>query len=522
MPEWRGGLFPRGPLALLTFASGLLASGMFRRWLQRGLQHGWQPCLLAVAALLAFSPAFPGGWLWDDNLEVFQNPALHDAHGLAAIWLHPASPDPLKQTVEWLGWGLWGDSPLGFRLLGFACHLASAFLVWRLLAVLGLERGWAWLGALLFAVHPLAVESVAWIAELKNTISLPFFLASLLAYAAYARGGARRDYLLSLALFAAALLCKASTAMGPAVLLLYLWWRNGRIARRDLAGLLPFAVLAAGMALVSMRLQGDVIGLAPGATVVGGPLSRIACAGLAFAFYLLKFVLPVGLMPIYPRWQVDPPALLQFAPWAVLAVLCAWFWRRRAGWGRHAILALGFFVLNLLPVAGLVPLAYFRLSWVADHFAYIALVGLAGGAAALAGAACPRAALPRRLFLAGIGAAVLALVLGSAIHSSRFTSQEALWTYNVAANPSAWMARNNLGVALAQRGRLSDAAGQYEEALRLNPECEEAHNNLGVALAREGRFGEAAAHFEAALAINPHYPSPRKNLERLRALRPGP
>jgi tetratricopeptide (TPR) repeat protein len=482
----------------------------------------WKPLLIACglvgATLFAFSPAFPGPWLWDDNREIPLNPILRDPDGLAKIWLHPTAPDPVKATLEWLGWGLWGDSPFGFHVASFALHLLSVFLVWRLFAQLGLRGAWA--GALLFGVHPLAVESVAWIVELKNTTSLPFLLGAMLAWLAYDRTGSRRSYAIALAAFAAALLCKSSVLMFPPVLLLHAWWKRGRVTRADVIAVVPFGVLALGMALLTAHLQEASIEMVPGSVAMGGFFSRLACSGLAVSFYLLKFLFPVALVPIYPLWRVDPPDWFQFLPWLFIGALLVWFWRRRAGWGRHALLAFGFFLLYVVPASGVVPLTYFRIAWVADHLVYIGLIGLAGGATAAAGAAFRKWAIPAPVRMTVAVLAIAVLALASRLYAERFSNPEELWAYNVEMYPNVWMAQNNLGVALAKRGDIQDAVTRYQIALRLNDSCEEAHNNLGVELVHQGHLDEAIAQFKAALAINPAYPSPRWNLERLKRLAP--
>src|SRR5665213_1678184 len=317
--------------------------------------------IILLAGWLAFGPSIHGGWVWDDTEEVTQNTVLRDPAGLQKIWLAPAGTDyfPLKTTVEWLQWRAWGGDPAGYHAVNIALHLLSAFLFWRLLAKLGLRQ--AWIGGLLFAVHPLAVESVAWVAELKNTLSLPFLLLAMLAYLDYddfseakipveriapnalaagrnqasALGAMRSTYLLSLLFFLLAMLSKSSVVMLPAVILLYCWWKRGRIRWK-----------------------------------------RLTAAGLALAFYLGKCLWPFGLLPIYPRWGIDPTAILPYVPWLALALMAGWCWRRRAAWGRHVLFGLGFFALNLAPVLGLVAMSYLRISRVADHFAYLPLLGV--------------------------------------------------------------------------------------------------------------------------------------------------
>ena len=339
--------------------------------------------ILVLAAWLVFSPSFHGDWLWDDDQEITDNPVLRDAAGLSQIWWTTTSADyfPLKTTWQWIEWHLWGDRPFGYHLASFLLHLLSCFLIWRLFARLGIA--WAWWGALLFAVHPLTAESVAWISEQKNTTSLPLLLLSMLFYLAYDAKKGAWAYAASLASFAAALLCKNSVIMLPCVLALYLWWRRGGrfSGGKDWLALVPFFLLSLVLGLVGIWFQhhNAIAGMAVDA---GSIPARIARAGLAVFFYAFKVVWPFPLMPIYPDWPSASWKSWAVFPWIALAALFLFLWSRRQGRGRHALLGLNFFVLNLLPALGLIAMSFQRLSWVSDHFAYVALIGPAGLAVA--------------------------------------------------------------------------------------------------------------------------------------------
>ena len=467
---------------------------------------------VVLAAAWVYAPAIHGRWIWDDTQEVPANPAVRDPKGLASIWLAPAGPDyfPLKTTVQWAEWRLWGDAVEGYHLANIALHALSALLLWRLLGKLGVRT--AWFGGLVFAVHPVAVESVAWISELKNTLSLPPLLLAMSACVDHDRDRRPSDLALAVVCFAAAMLCKSSAAMLPFVLLLYAWWRRGRVGPRDLMAAAPFFAVSIGLGALTLWFQEHraIVGQDLG---IGGLWFRCAAAGRTLAFYLWKFILPVPLMPVYPRWgAASPPALL--LPWLALAALAAWMWRNRAGWGRHALLGAGFIALNLAPVLGLVPMAYLRISWVADHLAYIALAGAAGLSAAgldlwlgsrrWAPAAWPVAAL-----------AAAALAVGSRSYAGVFRDDETFWAYAAARNPGAWIAHGNLGLDLYGRGLVPEAIAHYREALRLKPDYDAAHVNLGNALARSGGDPEAEAEFREALRIRPDNTDARTDLGNL-------
>jgi len=477
--------------------------------------------VLVAAAGWVYGPSAHGGWIWDDSLEVSQNPVLRDPAGLGKIWFAPGGTDyfPFKTTVQWVAWRLWGDRAAAYHGLNVGLHLLGAFLFWRLLVVLARPAAaagpaasapcadFAWLGALLFLVHPLAVESVAWISELKNTLSLALLLGASLAYLAYDERGRRAPpYLLALLGFTLAMLSKSTVAMFPFVILLHAWWRRGRIDRRDLLSSAPFFAVSAGLGLVTIWFQSHraIADLPLG---VGGWASRLAAAGLAVAFYLVQGVVPRALLPIYPRWAVDPPSAWQFLPWLGLAAILFWLWTKRASWGRTALFGLGWFLLNLVPILGFVPFAYQRTAWVADHFAYLSLPGLLGLAAAGLGAWAARMSGVRSRLLLGAGTALALLwAAQSRGYAEVFRSNEALWTYALRGNPDAWMAQNNLGQAYFAQHRLAEAGTHFQRALELNPDDAGAHFNLGLIRLDGGRAPDAIEEFRTALRLRPAFP----------------
>jgi protein O-mannosyl-transferase len=452
-----------------------------------------QAALIVLAGWLAVSPALRGDWLWDDH-EIRDNPDMASLAGLGRAWVSPAANDyyPVETTFLWAGRRLWGDAPAGYHAANLLLHLAGALLVWRLLGRLGVR--WAWAGGLVFAAHPLAVESVAWISEVKNTLSLPLLLLSLLAYLNVDRGRhPAPSYLASLILFLAALLSKSSVVMFPVVLLAFAWWRRGRVGWADLRALVPFLVLAAALGLVTVHFQAARAIRDWHVPAIGLP-ERIADAGLSLGFYAWKSVLPAGLMPVYPGWPGMPAAAAGFAVWLVFAVVVIAL-ARRPGPGRAAAFGLACFSLNLLPVLGFVPMSFQHIAPVADHFAYVSLVAVAGLAAAGLGAIRP--AWPR---LAATLAVAGALVASSRAHSRIFTSQETLWRANAALNPDSAIVRTNLGFVLHAAGKLGESVENYKAAARLNPADGEIEDELAGVLAAAGLQSEANAHLARAVA----------------------
>lgn len=472
-----------------------------------------QAAVILAAGWFAFSPALHGTWLWDDRLDIPNNPLLRDTAGLAKIWTEPAllyDFYPLKHTVQWVQWQLWHEHTFGYHLTNVALHLLGALLFWRVLRQLGLRL--AWLGALLFAVHPVVVESVAWTAELKNTLALPPLLLAVSAFIAFVERGRRSDQVRAVLWFLVTMLCKTSAVMLPVVLLLYLWWKRGRLHWSGVRAVLPFFAVSLVLGLVTVWFQ-QHRAIGDGEFVIGGPLARLALAGSASAFYFWKCVWPAGLVPIYPQWPIDPPSPLLFLPWLVFGAALAWLWTKRATWGRHALLGLGWFFLMLAPFSGLVTISYLHFAWVMDHMVYVPLLGLIGLAVAGLDALHTRLAMSvRPLLIAGTVALGLGLALLSHRYAEIFRDEKSLWSYTVERNPQSWIAQHSLGITLATAGRLPEAIAHYEQALRARPDYPEARNSLGVALRDTGRLPEATSQLEEALRLKPTYAEAHSNL----------
>ena len=463
-----------------------------------------------------FAPALHGGWIWDDLVYIANNPLSGDPNRLWKIWFLPGSfieYYPIEETVQWAQWECFRDNTLGYHVTNLVLHLVSALLVWRLLAKLSLRL--AWLGGLLFAVHPAMVESVAWMSELKNTLSLPPFLLAACAYIDYDEHGRRRDYLLSLGLFLVAMLCKISMAPFPLVILLYAWWKRGRIDWRDLKAATPFLVISLVLGITTI-LAGiwyrPTHHMAPDHVEVGGLLARFDLIGLLIGWYICLVVCPVTHSFFYPKWTVDPPSLLHFLTWPVLAIVIGYLWSRRWTWGRHVLLGLGFFFLNLAPFLGFTAPSYMGFSWAMDHFLYLPIIGLIG--LAVAGLEQIDVEMPATVRPWGVGVVTLAM-MGLAWSSHRyaetFASEVALWTHTVECDPGSETAHADLGTALMRQSRFEEAVVQFKLAAQLNPLDQTVHDTLGQTLAQMGRLQEAMTEFDKAIEINPRDTSPFAN-----------
>jgi hypothetical protein len=354
-------------------------------------------------------------------------------------------------------------------------------------------------------------------AELKNTLSTMPFLLCLCAWIDYDRKRRPEEYVAAILLFALALLCKTAVVPLPGVLLLYAWWKRGRITWRDVGHVAPLAILSildyVGLSLVMKRGVGEEF------IPLGGLTSRIACTGLSLAFYFSKCFVPIHLLPIYPRWEVNPPSLLEFLPWLVMAGVFIYLWERRQGWGRHALFGLGFFLIMIGPYCGLFKISFMRFQWFMDHMVYVPIIGLIGlTVAALSHLDTLLPARYRPLRVAGLTVVLVAMAISSHGYAAIYKNTIELWGYEVRQYPEAWVAHNNLGNALIEAKRFDEASVQVDAALALNPLYTEAHNNRGYLLARQGRLEEAMQEFDAALAITPDFEAAQLNRNHVQAI----
>lgn len=467
---------------------------------------------LAAALAAAYAASLRGAFLWDDDLHITANPTVVGPLGLKEIWTSAkALYFPLVLTNFWAQHALWGTEPFGYRVVTLAFHVLAAVLLWRVLVRLRVPG--AWLGAALWALHPVQVESVAWICELKNTQSAVFFLAAILAWVRWLETGRRTAYALTVLAALAAILSKPSTVMLPPVLGLCVWWLRGRVDLRSALRLVPFfalSALAAGWTIWEQKFNSGALGPEWNQSLA----ERFAIAGHVVWFYLGKLAWPEPLIFIYPRWELSPRDPLVYLPaLAVLAGLGALLARAWRGRSRGVFFAAVFFAALLFPVLGFFNVYFFRYSFVGDHFQYLASMGplaLAGAGLAQLGA--------RQAAVAG-GLLLVALGWATERHSRTFLNNEVLWRHTLAHNPAAAMARFNLGDVLVQAGRHEEAIAMFRSALDLRPASADGWNDLGCTLVLAGRPAEAVAHLEHALRLKPDYPEPHNNLgNALRAL----
>jgi tetratricopeptide (TPR) repeat protein len=476
--------------------------------------------LLFCATLAVYFPALRGGMLWDDDHHL-TSPGLQSIHGLWRIWFDVGATQqyyPLLHSAFWIEHRMWGDSVLGYHLVNLALHATAAFLV--ILIVRRLSLPGAWLAGLLFALHPVCVEAVAWISEQKSTLSAVLYLASALAYLKFDESRRRSLYALAGALFVLALLAKTVTATLPAALLVILWWKRGRLRwRLDVFPLAPWLALGAAAGLFTGWMERTSIG-AQGPEFALPLVDRFLIAGRVLWFYAAKLVWPAGLTFTYPRWTVDARQPWQFLfPLGAIAVSLGFVWLARRY--RGPLAGFLFFAGTLFPVLGFLDVYPFLFSFVADHFQYLASLGI------LVPAAAGLAIAARRLrpIASTFAAVALVFVLGALTwrQAGMYRDSETLYRVTLARNPASWMAHNNLcSLLLARPGKLQEAAAECQSALRLRPRFAEAHNNLGSAWAQvPDRLPDAIAQFRTAFEIKPQFADAHFNLANALAQIPG-
>jgi protein O-mannosyl-transferase len=468
---------------------------------------------LAIATLLVYQPAWFGGPLWDDDAHLTRA-GLRSWEGLWLIWTSPQATQqyyPLMHSAFWVMQRLWGDAPFGYHAVNILLHASSAFVLCVLLRRLAVPG--AAFAAFLFALHPVQVESVAWITELKNTQSTLLYLLAALAYLKFDQTRMRRYWAVAAAFFALALMTKTVTATLPISLLIVLWWKRGSLDwKRDIAPLVPFVVIGVAAGIGTAWVERTFIG-ASGSGFEFSLVERSLIAGRAVWFYALTLVWPAHLVFTYPRWNVSQAVAWQYVFPAALAGVIVWFWWIRAR-TRSPLAALLLYTVALGPALGFVNVYPFIYSFVADHFQYTATLpafaAIASGMTVLARRYLPSSGA--RVALAAVTLSLLAALTWQ--QSRQYVSAEVLYRTTIARNPSAWMAHQNLAAIELARpdGDLPNAEAHIRESLRLKPDNAEAHNNLGYLFQRRGQMKEARKEYEEALRPNPGLAAARNNI----------
>jgi tetratricopeptide (TPR) repeat protein len=497
-------------------------------------KRDWFFCLiLAVVTMLAYQPAWHGGFVWDDAANI-ASPELRTLDGLRRIWFVPRATQqyqPLHYSSSWLQQRLVGDSPTGYHVVNLLLHIGCVVLVLKVLRFLRIPG--AELATIIFALHPVNVETVAWIAERKNTLSGVFGLAATLWYLKFdesrsieslsrdsstsfhsarndKRHRSRRSYAFAIGLLLLGLLTKTAIVTLPLAWLVIFWWKRGTISlRRDFVPVVPFLSLSAVAGLMTAWVEYGNMGYKSrmlGLSVV----DRCLIAGRAFWFQLGKLFWPSNLTFVYPLWEINGAVWWQYLfPIAALGLLAILWSLRR--WSRAPFAGVLVYIFLLLPSLGFLNIYFFVYSFVADHWQYLACLGIitpcGSGIVLLIGRL--------KRWQAWLEPAIM-LVLGGVLfvltwqQSRMYSDIETLYRITIARNPACWMAQVNLGNILYKANRIPEAMDLFSQALRIKPAV--AHYSLGNALIDKGRTSEAIEEYRQALRISPDYAEACNNL----------
>ncbi len=476
---------------------------------------------LFVMTIIAYVPALGAGYIWDDNMYVTGNALLRSVGGLWDIWVKVgATPQyyPLVFTTFWIEHQLWGQSAAGYHVVNVLLHAGGAALLWMALRRLAVPG--AWLAAAVFALHPVHVESVAWITERKNVLSGVLYLSAFLAYLRFADLDGRmqdgrkewKHYGVALAFFIGALLSKTVTATLPAALCLALWWKRGRLRWSDVWPLLPMFAIGLGMSAVTAMLERTQVGAA-------GPdwdlsiVERLLIAGRAIWFYAESLVLPMNLTFIYPRWTIDAGDWWQYLFPLGAAALVLGLIAVRGRLGNGPLVAILFFGGTLLPALGFINIYPMKFSFVADHFQYLASIGII--ALLAAGAAVWTRRVPMAIRLTAAGCVLVTLGTATYRQSRIYKNVETLWTDTLAKNDQAWIAHDNLSEWMLHQGKFEKAIEHAKSSLWLRPDNDVPHNNMGLALESLKQFDAALEEYRKAVAAQPRQARARLNMASL-------
>jgi tetratricopeptide (TPR) repeat protein len=472
--------------------------------------------ILFVVTLGAYYPAWNGTPIWDDDHHITR-PELRSLDGLGRIWAELGATQqyyPLVHSAFWLAYHVWGDSPLGYHLLNILLHFLSALLLVSILRFLKIPG--AWLAAAIFALHPVQVESVAWISEFKNTLSGVFFFATAFVYLKFNQNGKKRLYAIAIGLFILGLLSKSVIATLPVSLLAIFWWQRGRISwNQDVVPLIPFFIVGLSSGLFTAWIERKFIG-AEGGEFDLSFIERCLIAGRAFWFYLSKIFWPADLVFIYPQWNVSHAVWWQYLFPVSFLILAGAFWTLR----KHSRAPMAVFILfsaTIFPVMGFFNVYPFRFSFVADHFQYLASIGPIALLAAGTNRMFDLSTETVRRFLKPLILVIVLLCLGMLTwrQSGTYSNAETIYRTTIKKNPLCWMAHNNLGLLLAGAGRNDEAFSHYRTALEINPDYYKALINLGILLAKTGKIDDALMNYRKAVEVNPNNAAAYSNIGNL-------
>ncbi len=499
---------------------------------------------LVFLIVLAYIPALKASFVWD-NTGIVENVFLRTGQGLWKIWVTPwatAEPHywPVVYTIFWIEYHLWGLAPFGYHLVNVLLHAFNTILIWKILQRNSIPG--AWLAAAIFGLHPVHVESVAWLIELKDVLSGMFYLVGFLAYMDFENTQNLKWYMLSIGCYVFAVLSKSVAISLPLAILLWYWYKKERLDIKKIFILIPFFAVGAILVLWDMHL-----------TRLQTPfhtdllfIDRFLLAGHAIWFYIGKLSWPSSLTTFYPMWQIKAKDIWQYIYPVMIGIVIVVLWFQRKRIGKGPFIAVLYFIITLGPMLGFIDFEYMVYSFVADRFQYLASIGLI--ALFVACIVWVTDKLENSTFAVGSFIILLTLSILTWHQCGFYKDSETLLKYSLTKNPNAWSAwltlgiiatnngdlvegekdfhkvleirpensdaLNNLAYILSQQGKFDQALSYLYNIVKIKPSDADAYNNIGVILNQQGNFDGAVANFFKALEIRPQYLEARNNLGR--------
>ncbi len=502
-------------------------------------QHYLAPLCIFVLTFFVYFPAIQADFVMDDQKFYLDDPLMTAPDGLFRIWFHPLDNNniwpylPLTRTAFWLERQF--NDPVDLRIthgVNILLHACAAMLLWGVLQARRMPG--AGLAGILFAVHPIYVQSVAWIAERKNGMAGIFFILCFWSFFRFLQTRKLGWYALTLGVFVGAVLSKTSTVMIPILLIgmqiWFLYQRKGegekgrgergeaghgvspleeaqRILSKIVLPMLPFFGVAVAAGMMRVWVETEAFGAA-GEEFLQSFGERLLLAGQIPFFYLQKMVLPYPLIFSYPRWPIELGQFGSYLPLLSIAITIVVLGRKLTTWGRPLFLALGSFLVLLFPVLGFFNNAWFRHSWVADHWVHlpsIPLIILAsyGWIKGWEHWGIQSLRLPK--WGSWVGGSCVVLILGwlTFQQTQIYRNYETLWLATLKHNPNSWLAYYNLGTMHLDAENYEPALHYFDQALQVHPKLALAYTNRGRVHMHYQQYEQALREFNTALGIDP-------------------
>ena len=465
--------------------------------------------ILIALIIISYFPVFFAGFIWDDDMVVVQNPLMQSLDGLYHIWFstHPIDYYPLTYTSLWIDYHVWGISATGYHIINLLLHLSNAILLMIVFKKLNIP--FAGLAALLFAVHPVNVPSVAWITERKNVLCMFWFCLCVYNLLTFDERQSPKHYIIALSCFFFSLLSKSAVLMFPFVILLYHWWKNNHLTRRDILLSSPFFYISAIMGMISLWFQNN---RAIGETIIRNDdfFSKIVSSIYAVGFYIQQSLIPINTSFVYPVNQDQLPLIMAIPGLLIIVVYLVYclYDRNRAGF-----VGLLYVLLMIFPVLGFVDIYFMRYALVADHWQYFSICGVLGILMIGIDKVSQKVAFIYIQY--GLVLWIAYFTIASFQYAQQFKDEPTLWFATLSNYPECSLALNRLGSIYQTQNNQSLARYYYDQTLKYHPDNPGAHNNLGMIEESNGNLNKAKKHFLAAIQHHQMHPHIHFNLGRI-------